>query len=92
MSQGWRTKPLPPDWHKTQPRILRRDGRRCYICGAPGCRQVDHIKPVSQGGGEDDSNLAAICNRCEASKTAREANAAKPKRARPRTEKHPGLL
>lgn len=92
MGQGWRTKPLPPDWHKTQPRILRRDDRRCYLCGAGGCRAVDHIVPVSQGGGEEDSNLAAICDVCEKRKTSREGNAAKPKRARPKTEKHPGLL
>ena len=74
-----------------QPRILKRDGYRCYLCGAPGCRKVDHVVPVSQGGGEEDSNLAAICDDCEKRKTAREANAAKPKRARPVTERHPGL-
>ena len=92
VSQGWRSQPLPPGWHRTQPRILRRDNYRCYICGRDGCRKVDHIKPVSQGGGEEDSNLAAICDPCEGHKTALEANAAKPKRARPKTERHPGLL
>ncbi len=92
MSQGWRSAPLPKGWERTRGRILRRDGGRCYICGAEGCTHVDHIVPVSQGGGEEDDNLAAICDRCHGHKTALEANAAKPKRARPRNEPHPGLI
>ena len=91
MSQGWRTKPLPPDWEKTRRRILERDGGRCYLCGRGGCRKVDHIVPVSQGGGEEDSNLGTICDPCERRKTAREANAAKPRRTRPK-ENPPGLV
>jgi 5-methylcytosine-specific restriction protein A len=91
MSRGWRTQPLPPGWHKTRKRILERDEYRCYRCGADGCRRVDHIVPVSQGGGDEDSNLAAICDVCERSKTAREGNAAKPRRRRER-EPHPGRL
>ncbi len=89
MSQGRRTQPLPPDWPRVRRRILRRDDYRCYVCGGPGVH-VDHIVPVSQGGTDDDSNLATICRRCHARKTALEANAAKPKRTRPQ-EKHPGL-
>jgi len=50
---------------------------------------------VSQGGGEEDSNLAAIHESpCHARKTAGEANAANPM-ARPRKraeERHPGDL
>lgn len=91
MSQGWRSKPLPKGWERKQRRILKRDGHKCYLCGAEGCRQVDHIVPVSQGGGEEDENLAAICDLCHGHKTALEANAAKPKRKRP-PERHPGLL
>jgi len=68
----------------------------CYVChGAVACaREVDHIVPVSQQGGEEDTNLAAICNPCHARKTAAEANAANPM-ARPRKraeERHPGDL
>jgi 5-methylcytosine-specific restriction protein A len=91
MSQGRRTQPLPPGWQLTRARILERDDYRCYICGVPGCRAVDHIRPVSQGGSDDDANLAAICDRCSKHKTALEANAAKPKRKRPQG-RHPGII
>ena len=90
MSQGWRTKPLPRDWHKTQPRILKRDGYRCYLCGAPGCRKVDHVVPVSQGGGEEDSNLAAICDDCEKREAAR-GERGQAEAGTAVTERHPGL-
>jgi 5-methylcytosine-specific restriction protein A len=91
MSSSWRSTPLPRDWGRIQPRILRRDRYRCYLCGADGSRKVDHIQPASQGGTDDDDNLAAICDSCEQRKTALEANAAKPKRARP-PEPHPGVI
>lgn len=93
MSQGWRSQPLPKGWERTRRRILRRDGRRCYLCGANGCRQVDHIVPVIEGGGDEACNLAAICEACHATKTAAEANRHNPM-AQPRKRKeeaHPGL-
>lgn len=90
---GWRTQPLPPGWDRTRRRILRRDRGICYLCRRPGANQVDHVVPASQGGGEEDSNLAAIHEYpCHAAKTAREANAANPM-AKPRKrdpEAHPG--
>ena len=90
-----RTKPLPRNWGRTRLRILRRDRGICYVCHGAGAKEVDHIVPVSQGGGEEDSNLAAICSYpCHARKTSSEANAANPM-ARPRKraeEKHPGDL
>jgi 5-methylcytosine-specific restriction endonuclease McrA len=91
----WRSRPLPKDWGRTRRRILRRDGGICYICGHPGANQVDHIIPVSAGGGEEDSNLAAIHEHpCHAAKTAREANARNPRAvSRKRTpEQHPGMI
>lgn len=90
-----RTRPLPKNWGAIRRRILRRDQGICYICGKPGANQVDHIRPASQGGGDEDSNLAAIHEHpCHAAKTAREANARNP-RAVPRKrapEAHPGLI
>lgn len=92
MSQGRRTRPLPKNWEHTRRRILRRDRWVCYICHKTGANGVDHIVPVSQHGSEDDSNLAAIHEvPCHATKTALEANAAKPKRKRV-AEPHPGLV
>ena len=65
----------------------------CYVCHGEGANGCDHIVPVSQGGGEEDSNLAAIHEHpCHAAKTAQEANAHNPmarSRKRPQ-EKHPG--
>lgn len=91
----WRSKPLPKDWGRTRRRILRRDQGICYICGRPGASQIDHIVPASQGGGDEDENLAAVHQHpCHARKTAREANAKNPK-AVPRRrapEKHPGEI
>ena len=90
-----RTKPLPRDWGRTRQRILRRDQGICYVCGRPGANQVDHIVPASQGGSDEDSNLAAIHEHpCHTAKTAREANARNPMaapRKRPK-EEHPGLI
>jgi 5-methylcytosine-specific restriction endonuclease McrA len=84
---------LPPNWECTRRRILRRDRNICYVCRRPGAYQVDHIIPVSQGGSDEDSNLAAIHEHpCHEQKTAREANQANPM-ARPRRRKeepHPG--
>ena len=89
---AWRTKPMPPGWAKTQARIIERDRGCCYVCKKPGAREVDHKKPTSQGGSEDDSNLGAIHTSCHRRKTARE-NANRRRLLRKREpEGHPGLL
>ena len=83
----------PPDWPRTRTRILNRDHRVCYVCGQPGATEVDHIRPVSEGGTHHDHNLAAIHTTCHKTKTQQEAaraRARKPKRQRP-TEPHPGM-
>ena len=90
---GWRSTPRPKGWQRTRQRILRRDGGRCRLCGKPA-NAVDHIIPASQGGTDDDGNLAAICSSCHGRKTAQEANARNP-RAQPRRrqeETHPGTI
>lgn len=91
---SWGRPYLPRDWDRRRKRILRRDQGICYICGALGADEVDHVIPVSQGGGDEDENLAAIHGTCHAKKTQAEAKAANP-RAVPRKrgeEKHPGRL
>ena len=45
-------------------RIMRRDGDRCLRCGAEENLEVHHIRPVGNGGTNDDSNLATLCERC----------------------------
>ena len=83
-----RSQPLPPGWKKTRLRILARDGNACYLCGKWG-NEVDHVIPAIRGGGEEDSNLATICDDCHKKKSAREARGPSRKRVE---EKHPGLF
>jgi 5-methylcytosine-specific restriction protein A len=76
-------------------RILARDGHRCYL-RSPVCighaTEVDHIRPLGQGGTDTDDNKAAICVPCHRAKTAREASAGRAGRTRHRPpEPHPGL-
>ena len=40
----------------------------CEQCGEPG-QLVDHIRPLADGGTEEDENLQALCRTCHARKT-----------------------
>ena len=42
---------------------------RCSYCGATGVRMtVDHVVPLSRGGGNEPANLVAACRPCNSSK------------------------
>ena len=60
-----------PGWGALSKRILERDGYMCQI-GSPGCTgratTTDHIVPVSQGGGNEVTNLQAACRSCNSRK------------------------
>ena len=45
--------------------------RRCYVCGATGRLQWDHLVPLALGGLHCASNLRPCCARCNQSKGAR---------------------
>ena len=96
MSQGWRTRPLPPKWEATRRRILARDDGQCQL-RYRGCTRtadaVDHTVPVSRGGDDEDTNLQAVCRSCHAVKTNQEriGERRQNRRARP-VEPHPGLI
>lgn len=71
-------------WEALRESVLVRDKRLCQPCLRSGryteANQVDHIKPRSQGGTNDRSNLEAICSgigtpECHGEKSKREANA-----------------
>jgi hypothetical protein len=58
--------------------ILRRDNHTCQYCGdkAPDVTlHVDHVIPVSLGGGDQPSNLLAACKDCNLGKTSVPAGA-----------------
>jgi ATP adenylyltransferase len=55
--------------------VLSRAGFRCELCGAPADEQaleVDHIIPRRHGGRDEETNLQALCWRCNANKGAPE--------------------
>ena len=61
-------------WRAVRCEVLERDNRICQGCGAQlGFAEVDHIKPVSQGGAEfDPDNLQTLCRRCHIRKSTTE--------------------
>jgi 5-methylcytosine-specific restriction endonuclease McrA len=48
--------------------IYKRDNYTCQYCGATKHLTIDHVVPKSKGGGEDWSNLAVACSKCNTSK------------------------
>lgn len=56
--------------HKTRYEILKRDHFCCTCCGASPAKdptvelEIDHIKPLSRGGGNEKSNLRTLCRSC----------------------------
>lgn len=53
------------DWLK----IIRRDP--CSYCGSYDNPQVDHVVPITAGGGLEWDNLACACKSCNSSKHAK---------------------
>ena len=79
----------------TRELIMTRDNYRCQIKD-DGClgtaTQADHIRPWSQGGGDDPENGQAVCAPCHNTKTKRERQQGQAKHSRKRTPmQHPGL-
>ena len=57
-------------WHRVRRVVLDRDSWRCVQCGRAGMLQVDHVKPLSQGGEPwDEKNLQSLCKKCHWTKT-----------------------
>ena len=64
-------------WTKLRRSVLMRDSFLCQTCMRAGRyiqgREVDHIRPKSQGGGDNMDNLECICVSCHKTKTHKEA-------------------
>lgn len=57
--------------HGLRFKILHRDNHTCQYCGAKAPNvtlHIDHIKPQSQGGGHEESNLITACEACNLGK------------------------
>jgi len=50
-------------------KIGRRDGFSCSCCDTSKDLQIDHIRPVSKGGGNEPENLQLLCGACNKSKS-----------------------
>lgn len=62
-------------WGKIRQRIAKQHNYTCAHCGLiwrSHIDQIDHIKPLEQGGSNNDSNLQPLCNQCHKVKTASE--------------------
>ena len=53
----------------TKRAVRNRDGNRCVICGSTMKLEVDHIRGLQNGGSNDASNLATLCDDCHTEKT-----------------------
>ncbi len=52
-------------WRRIRPNVLALDGHRWRFCGQPAT-EVDHIRPVADGGTDHPSNLRSLCHDCHA--------------------------
>lgn len=60
-------------WRRKRDAVLLRDQYTCQVCGKVTDElEVDHIKARAHGGGDELTNLRAICVPCHKVKTARE--------------------
>lgn len=58
---------------RTRFEVFKRDGFKCMYCGAhpPGVLlHVDHVKPLAEGGTDDEDNLVTACENCNLGKGA----------------------
>jgi 5-methylcytosine-specific restriction endonuclease McrA len=64
----------PDQWESIRARVFLRDGFACAYCGDRLHKRdltIDHIVPVSRGGGHELDNLCVACKPCNSSKADR---------------------
>ena len=70
-------------WRKIS-KVYRMRRPLCELCKASMSKVVDHILPIKDGGGNEESNLQALCHKCHNSKTFKQ-NPSNKKRSDPNT-------
>jgi len=58
---------------ETRKAIYERDGHKCVECGTGENLTLDHIRPKSKGGTDDEDNLQTMCQPCNCRKGSKEA-------------------
>jgi len=58
-------------WAAIRKAVLLRDGYRCAVCGrlCDQLAQVDHVRPLHDGGTDDLANLQTLCVEHHGAKT-----------------------
>lgn len=56
--------PRPPLPIALRELVMARDGRKCVYCGTEERLSMDHIRPFTQGGTTEASNLVTACQTC----------------------------
>ena len=75
-------------WAIVRRKVLERDNYTCLDCGRHGFLEVDHMKPLYDGGAKYDlSNLQSLCKFCHRIKTTQEKGRPSPKGRREWLEK-----
>jgi 5-methylcytosine-specific restriction endonuclease McrA len=66
-------------WAKRKREVVRRDGRKCWICGAetldienhPRALSLDHVVGLRDGGSNEPENLRVACRLCNTERAAK---------------------
>jgi len=54
---------------QTKSKVIARDGGHCVTCGSTRQLEVDHKVALMNGGTNEESNLATLCDDCHTKKT-----------------------
>ena len=69
---SWRKgeRPSRRQWGKVRLQVLDRDSWRCQKCGKAALLEIDHVKPLEDGGALYDlANLQTLCVGCHQAKS-----------------------
>ena len=61
-------------WAQIKARVIERDGLICVYCGKLVTHltlHIDHVVPISRGGGNSMENLCVACKKCNLAKGAK---------------------